>query len=68
MTILEDLLITYRIPAFTRKTKRRLVAHPEFYFFYAGVYRTLQSMGPLDMPDVSMEVDFILYQVAEKVF
>ena len=49
--ILEDLLIAYRIPVFTKKTKRRLVAHPKFYFFDVGVYRTLRPMGPLDMPE-----------------
>jgi len=49
-SILEDLLIAYRIPVFTRKAKRRLVAHPKFYFFDVGVYRTLRPTGPLDMP------------------
>ena len=51
-TILEDLLTAYRIPVFTRKMKRRLVAHPKFYFFDVGVYRTLRPMGPLDMPEL----------------
>ncbi|MCK4325193.1 ATP-binding protein [bacterium] len=50
-TILEDLLIAYRLPVFTKKAKRRLVAHPKFYFFDVGVYRTLRPMGPLDMPE-----------------
>lgn len=50
-TILEDLLIAYRIPVFTKKAKRRLVAHPKFYFFDVGVYRTLRPSGPLDMPE-----------------
>ncbi|MFA6549048.1 MAG: AAA family ATPase, partial [Candidatus Margulisiibacteriota bacterium] len=31
--ILEDLLIGYRIPVFTKKAKRRLASHPKFYFF-----------------------------------
>ena len=57
-TILEDLLIAYRISVFTRKTKRRLVAHPKFYFFDVGVYRTLRPMGPLDMPEVIDGVAF----------
>ncbi len=56
--ILEDLLIAYRIPVFTRKTKRRLVAHPKFYFFDVGVYRTLRPMGPLDMPEAVEGVAF----------
>jgi predicted AAA+ superfamily ATPase len=49
--ILEDLLIAYRIPVFTKKAKRRLVAHPKFYFFDTGVYRTLRPRGPLDAPE-----------------
>ena len=57
-TILEDLLIAYRIPVFTRKTKRRLVAHPKFYFFDVGVYRTLRPVGPLDMPEAVEGVAF----------
>lgn len=51
-TILEDLLIAYRVPVFAKKAKRRLVAHPKFYFFDTGVYRTLRPMGPLDRPEV----------------
>jgi predicted AAA+ superfamily ATPase len=50
-TILEDLLIAYRIPVFAKKAKRRLVSHPKFYFFDVGVYRTLRPTGPLDMPE-----------------
>lgn len=56
--ILEDLLIAYRIPVFTKKAKRRLVAHPKFYFFDVGVYRTLRPMGPLDMPELIEGVAF----------
>jgi predicted AAA+ superfamily ATPase len=55
-SILEDLLIGYRIPIFSKKAKRRLVAHPKFYFFDVGVYRTVRPMGPLDAPE---EVDGI---------
>lgn len=49
-SILEDLLIAKRIPVFTKKAKRRLVTHPKFYFFDAGVYRALRPRGPLDTP------------------
>lgn len=52
-TILEDLLIGYRLPIFNKKAKRRLLAHPKFYFFDAGIYRTLRPMGPLDMPEIA---------------
>lgn len=56
--ILENLLVGYRIPAFNKRAKRRLVAHPKFYFFDAGVYRTLRPMGPLDMPEMVEGVAF----------
>lgn len=49
--ILEDLLISYRVPVFTKRAKRRMLSHPKFYFFDGGVYRTIRPMGPLDMPE-----------------
>lgn len=50
-SILEDLLMAYRVPVFTKKAKRRMINHPKFYFFDAGVYSTLRPAGPLDMPE-----------------
>lgn len=55
-SILENLMIAYRVPVFSKKSKRRLVTHSKFYFFDAGVYRTLRPTGPLDAPE---EVDGI---------
>lgn len=49
--ILEDLLIAVRIPVFTKRAKRRLVAHPKFYFFDAGVFQAIRPRGPLDAPE-----------------
>jgi uncharacterized protein len=49
--ILEDLLIGHRIPVFTKRAKRRMAAHPKFYFFDTGIYRTVRPMGPLDLPE-----------------
>jgi len=46
--ILDDLLISVRIPPFTQRAKRKMVAHQKFYFFDTGVYRTVRPMGPLD--------------------
>lgn len=46
--ILEDLLIGYMIPPFTKRAKRRLVSHPKFYYFDAGLYRAIRPMGPFD--------------------
>ncbi len=48
--ILEDLLLAVRVPVFTKRARRRLVAHPKFYFFDAGVYRAIRPQGPLDTP------------------
>lgn len=49
--VLEDLLIACRVPAFVKKAKRRVSAHPKFFFFDAGLYRTLRPKGPLDRPE-----------------
>jgi len=49
--ILEDLLIASLVPVFSRRAKRRLVVHPKFFFFDAGVYRAIRPMGPLDMAE-----------------
>jgi predicted AAA+ superfamily ATPase len=49
--ILEDLLIGYRLAVFSKRARRRLVAHPKFYFFDAGVFRALRPKGPLDRPE-----------------
>jgi predicted AAA+ superfamily ATPase len=57
-SILEDLLIGYRIPVFTKRSKRRLVAHTKFYFFDVGVYRAIRPMGPLDQPEMAEGISF----------
>lgn len=46
--ILEDLLLGWRLPVFTRKAKRELSVHPKFYLFDAGIYHTLRPRGLLD--------------------
>jgi len=38
----------FRIPVFTRRAQRRVTAHPKFYLFDAGVYRSLRPAGPFD--------------------
>jgi predicted AAA+ superfamily ATPase len=50
-SIFEDLLIAVRLPVFTKRAKRRLVAHPKFYFFDAGVFQAIRPRGPLDSPE-----------------
>lgn len=49
--VLEDLLLAWRIPVFTKRAKRKTVAHPKFYYFDVGVYRALRPMGPFDLPE-----------------
>lgn len=51
VSILEDLLLSYRIPVFTKKAKRATVAHSKFFFFDSGVFRSLRPAGPLDRPE-----------------
>lgn len=46
--VLEDLLLAFRIPVFTRRAKRALVTHSKFYYFDVGIFRELRSTGPLD--------------------
>lgn len=51
LEILEDLLLSFRLPVFTRRAKRHLVGHDKFYYFDTGVYRSLCPSGPLDRPE-----------------
>jgi predicted AAA+ superfamily ATPase len=51
LEILEDLLLSFRLPVFTRRAKRHLVAHDKFFYFDAGVYRSIRPKGPLDRPE-----------------
>jgi len=50
LEILEDLLLAFRVPVFTRRAQRELAVHPKFYFFDAGVFRANRPAGPLDAP------------------
>jgi len=49
--ILRDLLLGYFLPPFTKKAKRRLIAHPKFYYFDTGVYHAIRPLGPYDTPN-----------------
>ena len=54
ISVLEDLLLAFRVPVFTKRAKRHVAQHPKFYFFDAGVFQTLRPRGPLDPPqDIS---------------
>lgn len=49
-SILEDLLLAHRLPAFTKRAKRRLITSEKFYYFDVGVYQQLRPKGILDAP------------------
>ena len=49
--ILEDLLLSFRLPVFRKRAKRATVAHEKLYLFDAGVFRSLRPKGPLDRPE-----------------
>ncbi|HLF66941.1 MAG TPA: DUF4143 domain-containing protein, partial [Gammaproteobacteria bacterium] len=51
IAILEELLLAYQIPIFSKRAKRELSAHPKFYLFDSGVYYALRPRGPLDRID-----------------
>jgi len=48
VSILEDLLLGYRLPVFSKRAKRALIKQSKFYYFDAGVYRSVRPKGPLD--------------------
>lgn len=50
LDVLEDLLLCFRLPVFTRRAQRQLVSHPKFFWFDAGVFRAARPTGPLDRP------------------
>ena len=51
LKVLEDLLLSFRVPVFTRRARRATAAHPKFYYFDAGVFVSLRPKGPLDRRD-----------------
>lgn len=48
LSIVEDLLLAFRVPVFTRRAQRATAKHPKFYYFDTGVFRSLRPQGPLD--------------------
>lgn len=51
LEVLEDLLLAVRLPVFTRRAGRAVAAHPKFFVFDAGIFRSLRPAGPLDRPE-----------------
>ena len=48
--VLEDLLLSFRVPVFTRRARRDTSMHPKFFLFDAGIFRSIRPRGPLDRP------------------
>lgn len=48
--VLEDLLLGFRVPPFTKRAGRETVRHRKFYYADAGIYRSFRPRGPLDRP------------------
>lgn len=46
--LLEDMLLSYRLPIFSKRAKRKLIDHPKFYFFDVGVYQSIRPKGFID--------------------
>ena len=65
-TILEDLLLAVRVPVFSKRAKRKLIAHPKFLFFDSGVFNSIRPKGPLDHPELApgASVETLFYQQA----
>jgi len=51
LSIIEDLLLRYKLPVFAKRARRAMTAQPKFYLFDAGVSYHLRPKGPLDSPD-----------------
>ena len=46
--ILEDLLLAFRLPVFSKKAKRDLLIKEKFFFFDCGLFQVIRPRGPLD--------------------
>lgn len=51
ISIVEDLLLGYKLPIFVKRAKRAMTSQPKFYLFDSGVYHHLRPRGPLDNSD-----------------
>ena len=49
--ILDDLLISIRLPVFSKRAKREVIVQNKFYYFDVGIYLALRPKGPLDIPE-----------------
>lgn len=52
LSILEDLLLSFTLPVFTKRAKRELVSHEKLYIFDSGIYQSLRPKGPMDKKEL----------------
>jgi len=66
--IVNDLLLSVRLPVFSKRSKRRLVSQEKFYYFDVGVYRAIRPKGPLDLTEeidgAALETLFLQHLIA----
>jgi predicted AAA+ superfamily ATPase len=48
LDILDDLLLSFRVPVFTKRAKRKISIHPKFYLIDPGLHISLRPSGLLD--------------------
>lgn len=48
LEILEELMLAFTLPVFTKRAQRALIARSKFYLFDSGVFSALRPTGPLD--------------------
>jgi predicted AAA+ superfamily ATPase len=51
LSILEDLLLSFQVPVFTKRAQRHLSGHPKFFWFDAGIFVATRPAGTLDRPE-----------------
>ncbi|MCC7112525.1 MAG: ATP-binding protein [Deltaproteobacteria bacterium] len=62
--ILEDTLLAYRLDAFARSERRRLVQHPRYFLFDVGLYNALAGSFDLSVDRVGIVFEhFLLSQI-----
>ncbi len=47
LSLMEDLMLSFQLPVFTKKAKRSMIKHNKFFIFDTGVFRDLKPAGPL---------------------
>jgi predicted AAA+ superfamily ATPase len=48
LRVLEDLMLSFRVPVFSKRAMRHVVSHDKWYFFDAGMFVAFRPQGVLD--------------------